>query len=156
MKWIVPKKVREQKRHQNKMTKAKVQVRMENGDNGRPDFLSNVPKQPIEKRMTEDELVSNSYVLIIAGSETTATLLSGATYYILTVPGVLDKLKAEIRTAFTSEDQITWSAVNQLKYTLAVLNEGLRMYPPVPYGFPRMVEGKGDFICGRWVPGGVS
>ncbi|KAJ5428211.1 Cytochrome P450 [Penicillium cf. griseofulvum] len=156
MKWIVPKEVREQKKHQNKMTKEKVQARMENGDNGRPDFLSNVLKQPIEKRMTEDELVSNSYVLIIAGSETTATLLSGVTYYILTVPGVLEKLKTEIRGAFTSEDQITWSAVNQLKYTLAVLNEGLRMYPPVPYGFPRMVEGKGDFICGRWVPGGTA
>lgn len=156
MKWIVPKEVREQKKHQNSMTKEKVKVRMANGDNGRPDFLSNVLKQPLEKGMSEDELVSNSYVLIIAGSETTATLLSGVTYYILTVPGVLDKLKAEIRGGFTSEDQITWSAVNQLNYTLAVLNESLRMYPPVPYGFPRMVEGKGDFICGRWIPGGVN
>ncbi|KAF7516074.1 hypothetical protein PCG10_002473 [Penicillium crustosum] len=156
MKWIIPKEVQEQKKHQNEMTKEKVKARMGNGDNGRPDFLSNVLKQPLEKGMSEDELVSNSYVLIIAGSETTATLLSGVTYYILTVPGVLDKLKAEIRGAFTSEDQITWSAVNKLKYTLAVLNEGLRMYPPVPYGFPRMVQGKGDFICGRWVPWGVS
>ncbi|KAJ5780592.1 Cytochrome P450 [Penicillium paradoxum] len=156
MKWIVPRKVREEKAAQNQMTKEKVQARMANGDNGRPDFLSNVLKQPIEKGMSEDELVSNSYVLIIAGSETTATLLSGVTYYILTVPGVMDKLKAEIRGAFTSEDQITWSAVNQLKYTLAVLNEGLRMYPPVPYGFPRMVEGEGDYICGRWVPGGTA
>lgn len=106
--------------------------------------------------MSEDELVSNSYVLIIAGSETTATLLSGVTFYILTVPGVMDKLKAEIRGAFAAEAEITWSAVNQLPYTLAVLNEGLRMYPPVPFGFPRMVEGLGDFVCGRWIPGGVS
>ncbi|OQE09481.1 hypothetical protein PENVUL_c006G00923 [Penicillium vulpinum] len=156
MKWIIPKEVREQKKQHNEMTKEKVQARIEKGDDGRPDFLSNVLKQPLEKGMTEDELVSNSYVLIIAGSETTATLLSGVTYYILTVPGVLDKLKAEIRGAFTSEDQITWSTVNQLKYILAVLNEGLRMYPPIPYGLPRMVEGKGDFICGRWVPGGTS
>ncbi|OQD88628.1 hypothetical protein PENSOL_c069G04160 [Penicillium solitum] len=156
MKWIIPKEVREQKQHQNEMTQEKVKARMGNGDNGRPDFLSNVLKQPLEKGMSEDELVSNSYVLIIAGSETTATLLAGVTYYVLTVPGVLDKLKAEIRGAFTSEDHITWSAVNQLKYTLAVLNEGLRMYPPVPYGFPRMVQGKGDFICGRWVPGGTA
>lgn len=156
MRWIVPSKVREEKRLQNQMTQEKVRARMDKGDNGRPDFLSNVLKQPPGKGMSEDELISNSYVLIIAGSETTATLLSGVTYYILTVPGVLDELKAEIRTAFTSEDQITWSAVNQLPYTLAVLNEGLRMYPPVPYGFPRMIEGEGDFICGRWVPKGVS
>ncbi|KAJ5124310.1 Cytochrome P450 [Penicillium bovifimosum] len=156
MKWIIPKKVLEDKATQSQMTKEKVNARVANGDNGRPDFLSNVLKQPVEKGMTEDELVSNSYVLIIAGSETTATLLSGVTYYILTVPGVLDKLKAEIRGAFSSEEQITWSAVNQLKYTLAVLNETLRMYPPLPYGFPRIVEGEGDWICGRWVPGGTS
>ncbi|KAJ5804831.1 hypothetical protein N7474_010697 [Penicillium riverlandense] len=153
MKWIVPKKIQE-KKAQNKMTHEKVQARISSGDNGRPDFLSNVLKQPVDKGMTEDELVSNSYVLIIAGSETTATLLSGVTYYILTVPGVMDKLKAEIRGAFATEGEITWSAVNQLPYTLAVLNEGLRMYPPVPFGFPRMVEGKGDFLCGRWDPGG--
>lgn len=156
MKWIIPKKVREEKGLQNQMTQEKVRARIDKGDNERPDFLSNVLKQPIEKGMTEDELVSNSYVLIIAGSETIATLLSGVTFYILTVPGVLDKLKAEIRGAFSSESEITWSTVNQLSYTLAVLNEGLRMYPPVPFGFPRIVEGKGYFICGRWVPGGVS
>lgn len=91
----------------------------------RPVFLSNVLKHSVtEKGMTLDELVANSYVLIIAGSETTATLLSGVTYYILTVPGVFDKLKAEIRGSFSSEEQITWPAFNQLKYTLAVLNEG--------------------------------
>ncbi|KAF9890508.1 hypothetical protein FE257_005913 [Aspergillus nanangensis] len=156
MKWVVPYKTREEKRLQNQMTQEKVQSRIDKGDNERPDFLSNVLKQPREKGMSEDELVSNSYVLIIAGSETTATLLSGVTYYILTVPGVMDKLKAEIRGAFSSEEEITWSAVNQLPYTLGVLNEGLRMYPPVPYGFPRMIEGKGDFICGKWMPAGTA
>ncbi|KAJ5566018.1 Cytochrome P450 [Penicillium sp. DV-2018c] len=156
MNWIIPRKVREDKAVQNEMTKEKVKARIAHGDNGRPDFLSNVLKQPVGKGMTEDELVSNSYVLIIAGSETTASLLSGVTYYILTVPGVFDKLKAEIRGAFSSEEQITWTAVNQLKYTLAVLNEGLRMYPPAPYGFPRMVDGEGDWICGQWIPGGTA
>lgn len=156
MKWVVPKKVQDEKKAQNQLTEAKVQSRIQKGSN-RPDFLSNVLKHNgTEKGMSVDELVSNSYVLIIAGSETTATLLSGVTYYILTVPGVLDKLKAEIRGAFSSEEEITWSAVNQLKYTLAVLNEGLRMYPPVPFGFPRMVKGEGAFVCDRWVPGGVS
>lgn len=155
MRYIVPKKVQNDKRAQNQLTEAKVQSRIQKGSD-RPDFLSNVLKHGAsEKGMTLDELVANSYVLIIAGSETTATLLSGVTYYILTVPGVFDKLKAEIRGSFSSEEQITWSTVNQLKYTLAVLNEGLRMYPPVPFGFPRMVEGEGDYICGKWIPGGV-
>lgn len=143
-----------EKKAQNQLTEAKVKSRIQKGSD-RPDFLSNVLKHDgTEKGMTVDELVSNSYVLIIAGSETTATLLSGVTYYMLTVPGVFDKLKSEIRGTFSSEKEITWSAVNQLKYTLAVLNEGLRMYPPLPFAFPRMVEGKGAFVCDRWVPVG--
>lgn len=156
MKLVVPNKVQDEKKAQNQLTEAKVRSRIQKGDS-RPDFLSSVLKHNgTQKGMSVDELVSNSYVLIIAGSETTATLLSGVTYYILTVPGVLDRLKAEIRGAFSSEEEITWSAVNQLKYTLAVLNEGLRMYPPVPFGFPRMVEGEGAFVCDKWVPGGVG
>lgn len=156
MRFVVPQRVQTEKKAQNQLTEAKVKSRIQKGSE-RPDFLSNVLKHDgTDKGMNLDELVANSYVLIIAGSETTATLLSGVTYYILTVPGVLDNLKTEIRSAFSSEEEITWSAVNQLKYTLAVLNEGLRMYPPVPFGFPRIVEGKGDYICGRWVPGGVG
>ena len=156
MKWIVPKKVQNEKNIQTQLTEAKVQSRIQKGSS-RPDFLSNVLSlNGTGKGMSVAELVSNSYVLIIAGSETTATLLSGVTYYMLTVPGVFDKLKTEIRSTFSSEEEITWSAVNQLKYTLAVLNEALRMYPPLPIAFPRVVEGKGDFICDRWVPGGVS
>ncbi|PKY04603.1 cytochrome P450 [Aspergillus campestris IBT 28561] len=155
MRWIIPRKVFEEKQAQNQMTGEKVHARIEKGDNERADFLSHVLKQPVEKGMSEDELISNAYVLIIAGSETTATLLSGVTYYLLTVPGVLETLQKEVRGSFRCEEEITWSAVNQLKYTLAVLNEGLRMYPPAPFGFPRIVE-EGDFICGRWVPGGTS
>lgn len=100
MKLIVPKKkAQNEKKTQNQLTEAKAQSWIQKGSK-RPDFLSNVLKHDgTEKGMTVDELVSNSYVLIIAGSETTATLLSGVTYYILTVPGVLDKLKAETRKA---------------------------------------------------------
>lgn len=156
MKWVVPKTVQNEKKAQNQLTEAKVRSRIQKGSS-RPDFLSNVLKHDgTKKGMSVDELVSNSYVLIIAGSETTATLLSGVTYYILTVPGILDRLKEEIWGAFPSEEEITWSAINQLKYTLAVLNEGLRMYPPVPFGFPRIVEGNGAFVCDKWVPAGVS
>jgi cytochrome P450 len=38
----------------------------------------------------------------------------------------------------------------------AVINEGLRMVPPVITGFPKRVPPGGDYICGRFVPGGVD
>ncbi len=47
--------------------------------------------------LTRAELASNAAVLVIAGSETTATLLSGATYALLKNPKVMQKLKDEVR-----------------------------------------------------------
>ena len=78
-----------------------------------------------------DKLESNSMILIIAGSETTATLLSGVTYLLLTNPQALATLTKEVRSAFQSEDDININSVSRLTYMLACLNEALRMYPPV-------------------------
>ena len=105
--------------------------------------------------MTVPEIHANAYVVIIGGSETTATLLSGATYYLLRNPEVMDKLKTEIRSSFKSEKDITFAAVSQLPYLLAVLNETLRIYPPVAAKLPRVVPPEGAIVDGRFVPGGM-
>jgi len=118
--------------------------------------LSHVLKVQDEKGMTKEEIFGVSNLLIIAGSETTATLLSGATYHLLRNPRVMQKLVAEVRSKFTSEDQINLIGVNSLDYMLAVLDEALRLYPPAPSGLPRVVPKGGDTICGRWVPGGTA
>lgn len=66
----------------------------------------------------------------MAGSETTASLLSGVIYYLLKNPSVLEKLVKEIRSAFPTEEAITIASVSSLKYESAVLQEGLRIFPP--------------------------
>ena len=71
-------------------------------------------------------------------------------------PHVLKTLTAEIRNTFANESEINLISVNSLKYQLAVLDETLRMYPPVPTGLPRRVPGDGAMISGHWVAGGVS
>ena len=110
-----------------------------------------------EGGMSTEEIQANSYVLIIAGSETTATLLSGCMYFLLTHPEVMKKLVEEIRTSFTAESDITFTSVSGLKYLLAVLNESLRRYPPVPGALPRSVPGKvGATIDGHHVPSGTA
>lgn len=108
--------------------------------------------------MGDDRLVINAATLIIAGSETTATLLSGATYLLLRDPDALKKAAEEVRSSFESEEEITLTSVNRLTYMLACLNESLRRYPPVAFGMPRMVpEGRGGVtIAGELVPDKVS
>lgn len=106
--------------------------------------------------LTLEKLRANSAILIIGGSETTATLLSGVTYLLLTNPEALKKATAEVREAFKSEDEIDFASVSTLPYLLACLDEALRMYPPVPTGLPRVVPKGGATIAGSYVPEEVS
>lgn len=103
-----------------------------------------------------DKLVRNANVLIIAGSETTATLLSGAVYLLTTHPDKLAKVANEVRSAFNSEEEITLNSVSRLSYMLACLNEALRCYPPVASGLPRVVPKGGAYVAGKFVPEDVS
>ena len=103
-----------------------------------------------------DKLQANCSLLIIGGSETTATLLSGVTYYLLTNPEAMRKLTAEIRSSFKSEEDIDFMSVSTLPYLLACLDEALRMYPPVPLGLPRVVPKGGATVSGHFVPEDVS
>lgn len=146
--------------------------RLNSGDMDREDFMSYILRHnDNEKGMTTGEIVENSAILIVAGSETTATLLSGATYYILTHRGVYDKLVQEIRSTFQLEDEITMLRVNQLQYMIVALTEAFRMCtistfpirpttlisidPPFPTHLPRMRPVGGSFVDGHWMPEGV-
>lgn len=106
--------------------------------------------------MSFEKLSANAEILVLAGSETTATLLSGCTYLLLTNPDKMEKLKHEVRSAFSSDSDITASSVNNLSYMLGVLNEALRLYPPVTSSLVRVVPPGGDMVADHWVPEGVS
>ena len=108
--------------------------------------------------MTRQEIISTSRVLLTAGSETTATLLSGATYYLLQDPALLHRVQSEVRKAFRTVDDITLRSVGTpglLPYLEAVLQESLRCYPPIPATLPRITSPGGSLIDGNFVPGNV-
>ena len=93
--------------------------------------------------------------LILAGSETTASLLCGVTFLLLTNAEALVRVKKEVRSAFNSEKEITLLSVNSLSYMLACINEALRLYPPIPSGLPRYTPPGGAVIAGHNVPENV-
>ncbi|RYP75506.1 hypothetical protein DL771_002391 [Monosporascus sp. 5C6A] len=148
---MVPKSFMEEHENHMAFTRAKLSARMEAGKE-RPDLVEGLLRRRDEWGLTMEKLQANSSILIIAGSETTATLLSGVTYFLLTNPDAMEKLKTEIRAAFGSEDDIDFVSVSKLPYLLACLDEALRMYPPVPIGLPRVVPKGGASIGGRFVP----
>ena len=105
--------------------------------------------------MSEPEILMTCRTLITAGSETTATLLSGVTFYLLKNPEALRKVTGEVRDAFAARTDITFTSVAQLPYLQACLKEALRLYPPTPSILPRRTAPEGDFINGRFIPGNV-
>lgn len=121
----------------------------------RPDFMHAMLGKHAggKEKLTLEQIRANASLLIIAGSETTATALSGATHLLCNNPDTLAKLTEEVRSAFSSEDEITLLSVQKLKYMLAVLDESLRMFPPVPTASPRVIHEGGDVICGTFLPG---
>jgi cytochrome P450 len=122
----------------------------------RPDFMTYVMRFDDERSMTTQEMEANAALLIVAGSETTATLLSGFTYYMLGNPSAYQKATSEVRGAFESYSDISVARVSRLTYLNAALEEALRVYPPAPGITPRVVPKGGAAIDGEFIPEGVS
>ncbi|USW46711.1 Putative cytochrome P450 [Septoria linicola] len=123
----------------------------------RPDLWTKI----LEKSKGPDGLSikehhSNASTFMVAGTETTATALSGVTYHLLRNPEYLQKLTQAIRGSHSSSEDITMESLQHLKYLHAVLQEGLRMYPPVPSMLPRRVPKGGAIVCDEFLPKGTS
>lgn len=94
---------------------------------------------------------------IMSGSETTATMLSGITYYLCKNPNVLTKLTTEIRKAYAFEPEaVSQLPFQGLPYLNACIEESLRIFPLAHVSLPRIVPPGGATVCGDWLPGGTS
>ncbi|KAL5358523.1 cytochrome P450 [Aspergillus floccosus] len=149
---LAPRSAIEARNHHKKQTEAKMLRRMASTES-RPDLIEGLLRKKDELGLSVEELVANAEILIIGGSETTASLLSGVTYLLLKNEIAYQKLVNEVRSTFKCEDQITMISVNRLSYILACLDEALRMYPPIADGLPRTTPMEGAQILGHYIPG---
>ncbi|GJC89806.1 trichothecene C-15 hydroxylase [Colletotrichum liriopes] len=121
----------------------------------RKDLFEGVLKRREEWNLSFEKLSANGLILVLAGSETTAATLAGTTYLLGTHPKVLQKLNEEVRLSFADSSEITIGSVSKLAYMLAVLNESLRMYPPVTSSLVRETPEHGCQIASEHVPRGT-
>ncbi|KAK1992908.1 cytochrome P450 [Colletotrichum falcatum] len=157
LKMTIPRSLATKLAENRALTREKVKKRLDLGTR-RPDFMDAMIRksESAGSAMTFDELASNSFVLIVAGSETTATALSATAFFLATNPACLEKLAHEVMSTFASEDQIDMLGVQKLSYMSAVLSESLRLYPPAPGPQPRMAKEGGDDVLGEFVPEGTA
>ncbi|KAH8670855.1 cytochrome P450 [Xylariales sp. PMI_506] len=160
--WNMPKGFMENLKKHEKMTEQMVRKRLEIGSsNNRRDFFGHLFDEQLsdEKASSESiyrEMLANANILMIAGAETTKGFFIGTTHLLMANPECLAKLTHEVRSAFSSADEITGLATAHLEYLNAVIEEGLRLFPPAALGMPREVPKDGAQISGYYVPGGTS
>ncbi|OAA75555.1 cytochrome P450 monooxygenase [Akanthomyces lecanii RCEF 1005] len=137
---------------------SKITERMgRDGDSSSKDYISHVRSgQSPKGSLSEDEIRANASFLMIAGSETTATALSGCTFLLLSKPSTYQELASQIHLRYQRSSDITFSSMADFPYLDAVLREALRMYPPTPLGMPRVVPEGGATIAGNFMPGKIG
>lgn len=134
----------------------KIRRRM-NLETRRDDFVTPLLRHNKDMQiMSVMEIEATLNILIVAGSETTATTLTGTINSLVQNSAVLQKLVSEIREEFVKEENITMAATKNISYLNACIREGLRTSSPTPCGMPRMAPPNGGTVCGRRLPGNVS
>lgn len=96
--------------------------------------------------------MTNVIFLLLAGTETTTSLLCGVLYFLTENSEALRKVNEEIRSSFEDATAINVSSTRKLPYLSACMAESLRLFPPAPTGLPRTVPPGGAQIDGRFVP----
>ncbi|EGZ76753.1 cytochrome P450 [Neurospora tetrasperma FGSC 2509] len=121
----------------------------------RNDLFEGLVQRQEKLGLSFEELSSNAWLLVLAGADTTATTLTGTTYLLTQHPEVLKRVTQEVRSSFKSVEEIDISSVNKLTYMLAVLNEAMRLYPPVTSLTARIVPRGGAHVLGEYLPEGT-
>ena len=101
--------------------------------NNQYDFLSMYveAKDKNGRTFSDKELIDEIVTLIIAGYETSAGTLNWVWYLISQHPSVETLLLLESEKIIPKIDSINFESINQMKYTQWVIEETLRLYPPV-------------------------
>jgi len=101
--------------------------------------------------LTVKEIRNELIVLFMAGHETTANTLAWAWYLISQVPEVEQTLHHEVDEVLAS-GSAQFDDFSKLTYTRAIIDETLRLYPPVPILSREVLND--DTIRKRHVPAG--
>lgn len=137
----------------------RVMERVNNKDaKGNGDFLDNFleAKETHPDIVGDNEVVSYLMLNVLAGADTTAIVTKAIVWYILSTPGVQEKLGEELLAA-----QLTfpckYAETRELPYLNACIREGMRMHPVISGILERIVPSGGMTLPeGRFIAPGTK
>ena len=93
---------------------------------GRYVFIDELVRQSTDRIRIRSELLN----ILLAGRDTTASLLTNVWFILSKRPDIWEKLQAEVATL--NGEAPTFEQIKNMKYLKALLNESLRLHPVVP------------------------
>jgi len=106
-----------------------------------------------DAKLTHEQIREETAVMLLAGHETSASALTWAFYLVSQAPAVEARLQAELEATLgtgAAARPPNYDDLPRLRYTTAIVQEALRLYPPVAL-LPREALA-GDEIRGRKIP----
>ncbi|KAI0321298.1 cytochrome P450 [Amylostereum chailletii] len=99
-------------------------------------LLDHLAKSTRDTTLLRDETLN----ILLAGRDTTASLLSSAIYALTQNPSIFARLREEILSVVGPTRAPTPDDIRACKFVRAVLNETMRLWPPVPFNGRRSRE----------------
>lgn len=116
-----------------------IKTRRQRGITGRKDLLQLMMDAHDEKtgenvcRLTDDEIVAQSILFLLAGSDTTGNTLSFIVYFLAVNPDVQEILRVQVKEAMKSNaEESLYDVAKGIDYLDCVIKETLRLCPTLP------------------------
>ncbi|KAM7196881.1 Cytochrome P450 [Naviculisporaceae sp. PSN 640] len=103
-----------------------------------------------------DLLVGDSQLIIVAGGDTVSTGIAAILYLLALNPEHIEKLREEIVPLTGHEKYPTSERLAASNHLTGVINEALRIFPPIPSQTIRQAPPEGITIGGEFIPGGTN
>ena len=153
---LMPKSLMEKRLNHFKFSCDQVNTRLEKKDLDSPDIWGIVLKQEGERALSLGEMHSSGGLVHGGRHRNNGHGTQWPAILPAEQPGKNGATTREIRGAFDTGSDVNMEGLARLPYMHACIEEGLRMYPPVPAGLPRVPPPEGGYVDGIFVPGGVS
>ncbi|KKY20279.1 putative benzoate 4-monooxygenase cytochrome p450 [Diplodia seriata] len=103
---------------------------------------------------TDVDAVFDAELAIVAGSDTSSATLAAVVYLLAKHRHMQPRLQEEVDDAMaTAGGELSYQTLIKKPLLDGIINEALRLYPPVPPGLQRLTPPEGVMIAGRFIPG---
>ncbi|XP_058093606.1 cytochrome P450 71A1-like [Magnolia sinica] len=114
----------------------------EHQDRNRPeaeadDFVDVLLQVQQEYHLTRDQIKGIIMDVLLAGTDTSSTLVVWAMTELMMNPKAMKKSQDEVRRIVGNKGKVEESDLNQLEYLKSVVKETMRLHPPTPLLVPR-------------------